>query len=87
MNMDKVLDICRQLKIDGVVPTTELTVPVAAYVAEKMGLNGIPFDVARVVTDKYRNRQLCKSLAQLRQPAFAEVVTLEGKAFPLFGGG
>ncbi|MBO6051669.1 MAG: ATP-grasp domain-containing protein [Bacteroidales bacterium] len=77
MNMDKVLDICRQLKIDGVVPTTELTVPVAAYVAEKMGLNGIPFDVARVVTDKYRNRQLCKSLAQLRQPAFAEVVTLE----------
>lgn len=88
MNMDKVLDICRQLKIDGVVPTTELTVPVAAYVAEKMGLNGIPFDVARVVTDKYRNRQLCKSLAQLRQPAFAEVVTLEelnalNMSFPL----
>ena len=77
MDMDKVLDICRQLKIDGVVPTTELTVPVAAYVAEKMGLNGIPFDVARVVTDKYRNRQLCKSLVHLRQPAFAEVFTLE----------
>ena len=76
-NMDQVLDVCRDLKIDGVVPTTELTVPVAAYVAEKMGLNGIPFAVACVVTDKYRNRQLCKSLAQLRQPAFAEVFTFE----------
>lgn len=77
MDMDKVLDICRQLKIDGVVPTTELTVPVAAYVAEKMGLNGIPFDVARVVTDKYRNRQLCRTLPHLRQPAFAEVLTFD----------
>ena len=88
MDMDKVLDICRQLKIDGVVPTTELTVPVAAYVAEKMNLNGIPFEVARVVTDKYRNRQLCKSLAQLKQPAFAEVFAQEELAalnlpFPL----
>ncbi|MBO2524315.1 MAG: hypothetical protein CW341_01240 [Bacteroidetes bacterium] len=80
MDMDRVLDICRQLKIDGVVPTTELTVQVAAYVAEKMGLNGIPFEVAKVVTDKYRNRQLCKSLAQLRQPAFAEVFAQEDLA-------
>ena len=80
MDMDRVLDICRQLNIDGVVPTTELTVQVAAYVAEKMGLNGIPFEVAKVVTDKYRNRQLCKSLAQLRQPAFAEVFAQEDLA-------
>lgn len=80
MDMDRVLDICRQLKIDGVVPTTELTVQVAAYVAEKMGLNGIPFEVAKVVTDKYRNRQLCKSLAQLKQPAFAEVFAQEDLA-------
>ncbi len=80
MDMDRVLDICRQLNIDGVVPTTELTVQVAAYVAEKMGLNGIPFEVAKVVTDKYRNRQLCKSLAQLKQPAFAEVFAQEDLA-------
>ena len=77
MELDKVLDICRRLNVDAVVPTTELTVSVAAYVAEKMGLNGIPYEVACVVTDKYRNRQLCKGIAELRQPAFAELFTLD----------
>lgn len=77
LEKDKVLAMCQAIGVDGVVATTELTVPVAAYVAEEMGLNGMPFEVAKVVTDKYRNRIACKNVAELNQPGFAEVQTLE----------
>lgn len=77
LEMDKVLEICRSLGVDGVVPTTELTFPVAAYVAGKMGLNGMPFEVAKVVTDKFRNRMVCRDVPQLYQPRFARIDTLE----------
>ena len=77
LEMDKVLEICRSLGVDGVVPTTELTFPVAAYVAEKMGLNGMPYDVAKVVTDKFRNRMVCRDVPELYQPRFARIGTLE----------
>ena len=76
LEKDKILEMCRSIGINGVVATTELTVPVAAYVAEKMGLNGMPFEVAQVVTDKYRNRIACKNVIELSQPGFAEVQTL-----------
>lgn len=77
LEMDKVLEICRSLGVDGVVPTTELTFPVAAYVAEKMGLNGMPYEVAKVVTDKFRNRMVCRDVPELYQPRFARIGTLE----------
>lgn len=77
LEMDKVLEICRSLGVDGVVPTTELTFHVAAYIAEKIGLNGMPFDVAKIVTDKYRNRMVCKDVPELYQPGFARINTFE----------
>lgn len=77
LEMDKVLEICRSLGVDGVVPTTELTFHVAAYIAGKMGLNGMPFDVAKIVTDKYRNRMVCKDVPELYQPGFARINTFE----------
>lgn len=77
MDMDQVVAACEKLQVDGVVPTTELTVKVAAYVAEKLHLVGIPFRVAEVVTDKYRNRQVCRNVKDLCQPAFAEIMTME----------
>lgn len=77
LEMDKVLEICRSLAIDGVLPTTELTFSVASYIAWKMGLNGIPYEVAKIVTDKYRNRVACKDVPELYQPRFARIDTIE----------
>lgn len=55
---DRIVDICREVGVDGVVATTELTVPITAYVADKLGLLGNPVEVANVITDKYRNRDV-----------------------------
>lgn len=73
LDMDALVDKCREIGIDGVVATTELTVSVCAYVAEKLGLCGMSYSVAREVTDKYRNRKLCKRLQYLQQPNFIEI--------------
>ena len=73
LDMDALVDKCREIGIDGVVATTELTVSVCAYVAEKLGLCGMSYNIAREVTDKYRNRKLCKRLQYLLQPNFTEV--------------
>ena len=40
LNREKVLKSCMENEIDGVVSTTELTIAVAAYVADRMNLNG-----------------------------------------------
>ncbi len=54
---DTIVDICREIGATGIVPTTELSVSIAAYVADKLGWPGNPVDVAKVITDKYRNRK------------------------------
>ena len=57
---EKIAEICKEIGVDGVVATTELSVPITAYVAEQLGLLGLSYDVAQVITDKYRNRECIK---------------------------
>lgn len=77
LEREKVLEICKSVKIDGIVATTELTIAVASFVAEKMHLNGIPLDVAEVITDKYRNRVITKDVEGLFQPKYAVAYSVE----------
>lgn len=72
----RILDICRDRGIDGVVATTELTIAVAAYLSEQLGLVGNPLSVSEVITNKYRNRQKIKGLQLLRSPKYIEVQSL-----------
>ncbi len=74
---EKITDICKEIEVDGVVATTELSVPIAAYVAEQLGLLGIPYEVAQVVTNKYRNRECVKDLKELLSPKYVEATCLE----------
>ena len=74
---DKIVDICREIEINGVVATTELSVSVAAYVADRLGLLGNPVDVACLFTDKYRNRECIKSLDILFSPRYVQAMTVE----------
>lgn len=73
---DTIVDICREIGATGIVPTTELSVSIAAYVADKLGLPGNPVDVAKVITDKYRNRKCIETLTTLCSPAFIKANTL-----------
>ena len=43
LDVDALLAICREIGVNGVIATTELTIWPAAYVAEKMG-----FDCVRI---------------------------------------
>lgn len=74
---DGIVAICKDIGIDGVVATTELSVPITAYVANKLGLLGNKPEVAQVITDKYRNRECIKGLTDLLSPKYAEVSSIE----------
>lgn len=74
---DKIVEICKTIGVDGVVPTTELTVPITAYVAEKLGLLGNSVEVADVITNKYRNRECIKHLTDLLSPKYIEATCIE----------
>lgn len=68
---DKIVEKCREIGINGVVATTELTIPIAAYVADQLQLNGMNVEVANQITDKYRNRLASASVKELYHPRFA----------------
>ena len=74
---ERIAEICKALDISGVVATTELSVAVAAYVAERLGLLGLPYGVAQVITDKYRNRECIKGLPCLLSPKYVAARSLK----------
>ena len=74
---DRIAEICKEIGVSGVVATTELSVPIAAYVAEKLDLLGVPYEVAKVITDKYRNRECIKGLPELLSPKYVEATCIE----------
>lgn len=74
---EKITEICREIGVNGVVATTELSVPITAYVAEQLNLLGIPYKVAKVITDKYRNRECIKNLSELKSPKYIEATCIK----------
>lgn len=52
-DLDAVLKLARELKIDGIVAyASDPAAPTAAYVAEKMGLPGNPYESVKLLTEK-----------------------------------
>lgn len=76
-NKDEIVEICRGLGVNGVVATTELSVPITAYVADKLGLLGNPVEVAQVITDKYRNRECIRNLKELHSPLYVKATNVK----------
>ena len=70
--VDEIVKACRELNINGVVATTELTVAIAARVAHELGLNGVDPDVAARLTDKFLNREATKDVDGLSHPWYAK---------------
>ncbi len=72
-DIDAILTELETIGIDGVVSTSELTISVVAELAAKLHLPSLGVDVAKVITDKYRNRCVTKDVQGLKQPRFALV--------------
>ena len=67
---EEIVKICRESGINGVVATTELTVAVASYVADALGLPCNPPGIAEKLTTKIWVRQKMESSRHMLQPKF-----------------
>lgn len=70
LDVEKLADKCRELGVNGVVATTELTIYPAAFVASKLGLNGNSIQVSKEITDKTIVRKKTQCVEGLSQPRF-----------------
>ena len=67
---ERIISICREIGIKGVLPTTELTVSIAAIVADALGLPGMPVELSKFVTDKAFVRNKAVMVEGLKQPEY-----------------
>ena len=74
---DTIVNICKQESISGVIATTELTIAIASYIAEKLGTPGIPYHNAIYITDKFRNRIVCRNIEEFEKLTFYRVFSDE----------
>lgn len=70
LDRELLLEKCRQEKIDGVMPTTELTISPASYVAKQLGLNGNKPDLMDRITNKEWVRNETKNGKFIKHPSY-----------------
>jgi carbamoyl-phosphate synthase large subunit len=76
-NLEGTLSVARRYGIDGIIcDTTDVGVPTAAYVAEKMRLPGIGYETALRFTDKYLMRR-STTKAGLQDTRFVQARTAD----------
>lgn len=83
---EKILAICREIGINGIVSTTELTVPIANYIANMLKLPANPIEVMDNITDKSWQREKCTGAKNICQPRYFRAFCLEDvnvNEFPL----
>lgn len=68
---ERILKKCKEIGINGIIATTELTISISAYIAEKLGLNGNSYFISKEITNKYKNRKKIEGIIELKQPRYA----------------
>lgn len=77
IDLEGTLKVAQKYKVDAVITEqTDISVPTAAYIAEKLGLPGIGYDVAIGATNKWVMREKCKK-AGIPMPLYDKVKTYE----------
>lgn len=69
-DIDAIVDVCRIINAMGVIATTELTVAIAAKVAERLGLKGMSVPVAECITNKGYVRSKIDDSCGIKQPKY-----------------
>ena len=77
---DRIVEICEDIGVNGVLPTTELTVSIAAIVSDALGFPGMPVELSKIITDKAFVREKAKGVKELFQPNF--IVWTVGDSVP-----
>lgn len=72
---DKILEICIKEQINGVMPTTELTIPIAAFIAHSMGLNGNDPEIMNNITSKNWVRSKLTDTKYIKQPIYQYITS------------
>jgi len=68
LDVNKIVDICKQEKVDGVVTNaSDLTVDTSSYVAENLGCPCTPYSTVKKIKDKYIVRNLTHDVEGLSQ--------------------
>lgn len=67
------LNFAKEENIDGIVNATEFAVLVSSYVANKMNLPGLDFEVAKLAKDKYAIRKKMMERGLTNVPQFFEI--------------
>lgn len=73
---EKILKKCKDIGINGIVATTELTISIVAYIANSMHLNCNELYISEIITDKYRNRKVTSNIPGLNHPKYFEANSL-----------
>ena len=68
---EKILKKCKEIRDNGVVATTELTISISAYIAQELGLNGNSYFTSKEITNKFKNRKKIEGITELKQPRYA----------------
>lgn len=77
LDLEGMLRVGRKHAVDGVIgEQTDVAVPTAAYVAEKMGLPGIGYETALAATNKWLMRERCRA-AGVPGPRYRKAATLD----------
>lgn len=72
-DVERIIEICKNIDTSGVVATTELSIAIAAKVAHALKLLGNSPEIAEVITDKNRNRNCIMNLNSLLSPSYLVV--------------
>lgn len=76
-DVERLILECKELNIDGVCATTEMTLISTAKIAEALHLNCNSVQTAKEITNKYINRKKTSRTKFLLSPKFAEVSSIE----------
>ena len=71
VDKEQIAVICQKEKINGIISNAlEIAVPTAAYVAELLDLNGIPYEVALNARNKFQMREKVSHQKACQQPTY-----------------
>lgn len=68
MEKERIAEMCRNLQIDGILTTTEAPIASCAFIADQLGINGNPIEVARNITNKAWVRKQMKACSLIKSP-------------------
>lgn len=87
-DIDRIVAVCQEIGINGVLATTEITVAISAEVSRRLGLNGMNIDIARHITNKGYVRSKLKQDCDILQPKYKVLrncndISIEPLSFPI----